>query len=153
MIIRRICRDNDEHKPRTHCRIARRVYLNLAKCKKKSAKKIRKTIRKLLGFVNRDLGYIDVYLEKRYELLPKESSLVETIRKVCEQQKYMYDNRTHSVDNRIVSLSRPYIRPIVRGEAKSPIELGVKLDLSIDEDGMGLIKCKLEETTYSDIEM
>lgn len=84
--------------------------------------------------------YIDSYLEKGYELLPKESALVETIRKVYEQQKYMYDNRTHSVDNRIVSLSQPYIRPIVRGKAKSPVEFRVKLDLSIDEDGMGRIE-------------
>lgn len=67
----------------------------------------------------------------------KESSLVETIRKVYEQQKYMYDNRTHSVDNRIVSLSQPYIRPIVRGKAESPVEFGVKLNLSIDEDVLG----------------
>ena len=84
--------------------------------------------------------YIDSYLEKGYELLPKESALVETIRKVYEQQKYMYDNRTHSVDNRIVSLSQPYIRPIVRGKAKSSVEFRVKLDLSIDEDGMGRIE-------------
>lgn len=45
----------------------------------------------------------------------------------------MYDNRT-------VSLSQPYIRPIVRGKAKSTVEFGVKLDLSIDEDGMGRIE-------------
>ena len=45
----------------------------------------------------------------------------------------MYDNKVHKVPNRIVSISQPYIRPIVRGKAKAPVEFGVKLDLSIDE--------------------
>ena len=40
-----------------------------------------------------------------------------TIRAVYEQQKYMYDNRTHSVPDRIVSVSQPFVRPIVRGKA------------------------------------
>lgn len=62
------------------------------------------------------------------------------IRKVYEQQKYMYDNKVHSVPDRIVSISQPYIRPIVRGKAKTPTEFGVKLDLSIDDNGMARIE-------------
>ena len=45
---------------------------------------------------------------------------IETIRKVYEQQEYMYCNNTHVVSGRIVSISQPYIRPIVRGKAKDP---------------------------------
>ena len=48
------------------------------------------------------------------ELTEKERVLLDTIEKVYEQQLYMYENRTHSVDDRIVSISQPYIRPIVR---------------------------------------
>ena len=47
----------------------------------------------------------------------------------------MFDNKTHTVEDRIVSLSQPYIRPIVRGKAKSPVEFGAKYDISIDENG------------------
>ena len=43
----------------------------------------------------------------------------------------MYDNRVHSVPDRIVSISQPYIRPIVRGKAAAPVEFGAKLDLSM----------------------
>ena len=50
----------------------------------------------------------------------------------------MFTNNTHSVEDRIVSISQPYIRPIVRGKAKSPVEFGAKLDLSVDETGMWL---------------
>ena len=49
----------------------------------------------------------------------------------------MYDNRTHKVENRIVSISQPYVRPIVREKAKQRTEFGTKLHLSIDGQGFG----------------
>ena len=45
----------------------------------------------------------------------------------------MYDEHTHSVPDRIVSLSRPFIRPVVRGEAGKPVEFGAKLDISVSD--------------------
>ena len=62
------------------------------------------------------------------------------IRTVYEQQKYMYDNRTHSVPDRIVSVSQPFVRPIVRGKAGKPVEFGAKLDIS-DVDGWTRLEC------------
>lgn len=62
------------------------------------------------------------------------------IRELYEQQKYMYDNKVHSVKNRIVSISQPYIRPIVRGKAKSPVKFGARLDMSIDERGIARLE-------------
>ncbi len=59
-------------------------------------------------------------------------------------QLYMLIRKTHSVKNRIVSISQPYIRPIVRGKAKSPVEFGAKLDLSVDEIGM----CRIEKLSF-----
>lgn len=52
----------------------------------------------------------------------------------------MYCNKTHKVANRIVSISQPYIRPIMRGKAKTPTEFGTKLDMSIDDQGMARIE-------------
>ena len=43
----------------------------------------------------------------------------------------MYDNCTHSVPDRIVSVSQPFVRPIVRGKVGNPVEFGVKLDISV----------------------
>lgn len=54
-----------------------------------------------------------------------------TIKLIFAQQKEMFDNHTHSVKERIVSLSQPWIRPIVRGKAKTKVEFGVKLDISV----------------------
>jgi hypothetical protein len=66
-------------------------------------------------------------------LSEKQSYRLDTIRKILEQQKFMYDHRTHSVPDRIVSLSRPFIRPIVRGKAGKPVEFGAKLDISVSD--------------------
>ena len=48
--------------------------------------------------------------------------------------------KIHSVDNRIVSISQPYVRPVVRGKAKAATEFGAKLHLSVDETGFGRIE-------------
>ncbi len=41
-------------------------------------------------------------------------------------------------DHRIVSISQPYVRPIVRGKLDKPVELGVKLSVSLT--GAGVVR-------------
>ena len=130
-----ICYEQNYYKPRMYRQKARKDYLNLAKCKKRTAKKIRKAIKTQLQYIRRDLRYIDAFLEE-IDLCDDLSKQLVTIRTLVEQQQYMYDNKVHSVPDRIVSISQPYIRPIVRGKAKAPVEFGAKLDLSIDENGV-----------------
>ncbi len=120
-----------ETKPRTYRKRAHRDYLALVRNRKPTAKKIRKSIGKQLGYLARNLGHIDTMLTSGKTLSPRQMERLAAIRKVYEQQKYMYDNRCHSVPNRIVSLSRPFLRPIVRGKAKAPVEFGAKLDISV----------------------
>lgn len=130
-------------------RIARKNYLALAKAKKRSTKKIRATIRKQLAFIRRDIGYLENFMQDGYAPTSKESTLLLTIYKLYEQQQYMYQNKTHSVDNRIVSIAQPWIRPIVRGKTKSPVEFGAKFDLSIDDNGLGRIE-KISYDAYNE---
>ncbi|MCR5557294.1 MAG: IS5 family transposase [Butyrivibrio sp.] len=140
-ILDTICYEYNYYKPRMYRENARKDYLALAKCRKRSAKKIRKAVKKQLQYVRRDLGYIDLYLEQDdIELTEKQAARIDIIRKLFEQQEYMYKNGTHSVKDRIVSISQPYIRPIVRGKAKSPTEFGAKLDMSIDENGIARLE-------------
>ena len=134
-----ICYEQNYYKPRMYRQKARKDYLNLAKCKKRTAKKIRKAIKTQLQYIRRDLRYIDAFLEE-IDLCDDLSKQLVTIRTLVEQQQYMYDNKVHSVPDRIVSISQPYIRPIVRGKAKAPVEFGAKLDLSIDENGIARLE-------------
>ena len=131
--------------------IARGDYLDLAKCKRRTGKKIRKAIKKQLQYVRRDLKYLDEFLAQGIELEPKQLDRLAVIRKVYEQQDYMYCNNTHKVPDRIVSISQPYIRPIVRGKAKDPTEFGAKLDLSID-NGFARVE-KLSFDPYNESEV
>ena len=136
-LIKKICKEQNWYVPRMYCKNARKDYLALAKCKKRPAKKVRAAIRKQLNYVYRDLGYIEWFLEQDdVELSAKDEAMLDVIYMVYEQQLYMYENKTHCVEDRIVSISQPYIRQIVRGKAKAPTEFGAKLDLSVDEHGM-----------------
>jgi len=122
-------------KPRTYRRVAGREYLELAGMKKRPAKKIRSTIRKQPGCVKRDLDYLADYMGAGYPLPRKYIRSYLTVLELYRQQKYMFDNRVHQVENRIVSISQPYLRTIVRGRAKTPVEFGAKYDVSMDEAG------------------
>ena len=42
----------------------------------------------------------------------------------------MYENKTRRVDDRIVSLSQPHVRPIIRGKVRQNTEFGGKLSVS-----------------------
>ncbi len=84
-----------------------------------------------------------------YAMAGKEIGLYLTIITLYEQQKYMYDNKIHSVEHRIVSISQPWLRPIVRGKAKAPVEFGAKFDLSLDSEGYGRIE-KISFEAYNE---
>ena len=130
----------DYHAPRMYRRNARKDYLDLAKCKKRTSKKIRKAVKQQLQYIRRDRKYIDGLLDAGCGLTPGQSGRLSVIDKVYEQQKYMYENKVHLVPDRIFSISQPYIRPIVRGKAGAPVEFGAKTDLSLDEKGMARIE-------------
>ena len=130
-IIDDIYAESDEKKPRTYRKNARKDYLKYAKSRKHTAKSTRSAIRKQLNYLRRDITIIDRALESGIELPPKHASKLQTMRTVYEQQKSMYDNRTHTVADRIVSFSQPFVRPIVRGKAGKPVEFGAKLDISV----------------------
>jgi hypothetical protein len=50
---------------------------------------------------------------------------------IYRQQLEMYQIKKHQVDDRIVSLHMPFVRPIVRGKAEAEVEFGAKLAISI----------------------
>lgn len=123
-------------KPRTYRQVARKRYLRAAKRKKLSQRKRRKAIRQQLSYVERDLKAIDNLLEmgSSLELLNHQQyhNLL-VISELYRQQRHMYDERVNRVDDRIVSITQPHVRPIVRGKAGKPTEFGAKLTASLVE--------------------
>ena len=123
-------------KPRTYRRVARNDYLNVAKKKNKTTKEIRKAIRKQLNYLRRNFGYIDNLLDMfeqgAFPLNHTEQRYLWVIQEVYRQQNYMYRNNTHQCEHRIVSIHQPHVRPIVRGKARSKVEFGSKLGVSLN---------------------
>ena len=130
----------DGKKPRTYRKRARKDYLKYTRCRKHTAKMTRKAIGKQLAYLRRDLDAIDGKLSLGKSLTTRQMEHLDTICTIYEQQKYMYDNHTHSVPDRIVSVSQPFVRPIVRGKAGKPVEFGAKLDISV-VDGWTRLEC------------
>jgi len=118
-------------KPRLDKQKARGEYLKVAKSKKRTGNVLRKAIKKQLSYIKRNLRYIDGLMANYDKLSPKQKTELETIKTLYEQQKHMIDNRTHTVPDRIVSISQPHIRPIVRGKAKAKTEFGAKVAVSV----------------------
>ena len=118
-MIYRFCKCYGLKLPRRYRKCARKEYLAFAKSRKRTAKKIRSALRRQLGYVKRDLGYLEQFMSDGYAMTGKDIGLYLTIIRLYEQQPYMYDNRVHSVEHRIVSISQPWLRPIVRGQIQS----------------------------------
>jgi len=51
----------------------------------------------------------------------------------------MYHDNTRRCDDRIVSISQPYVRPIVRGKLNKPVEFGSKLSVSLTGEGLARV--------------
>ncbi|MEZ0117793.1 UNVERIFIED_ORG: IS5 family transposase [Heyndrickxia coagulans] len=120
-------------KPRTYRKRARKDYLSVAKQRKAGARKIRKAVGKQLGYVKRDLAIIEnLVTQSSLSLLSKdEYRQLLVIHELYRQQAEMYKKKTHRIDHRIVSISQPHVRPIVRGKAKANVEFGSKVAISV----------------------
>lgn len=76
------------------------------KVQKAHQQKIRKAIRQQLQYIRRDRKYIDELLETECELTPKQFGRLAVIDKVYEQQKYLCENKIHSVPDRIARIEK-----------------------------------------------
>ena len=74
-----------------------------------------------------------------YTMTGKDISLYLTIIKLYEQQ-YMYENRVHSVEHRIVSILQLWLRPIARGKVKQLLNLVQNLISVLTAKVMGVSK-------------
>jgi transposase, IS5 family len=124
---------DEKDKPRTYRQIARKEYLKVAQKKHKTRKQIRKAIRKQLAYLNRNIKIIHRLLLhfKQIPLNKKDYKYLLVIQTLYDQQKMMYDSKTHTVEHRIVSIHQPHVRPIVRGKTNAYVEFGAKIQVSI----------------------
>jgi hypothetical protein len=131
-------------KVRTYRNNARKDFLNTAKKKRKSQQEIIAANKKQLAYLQRNLGHIEVLL-KAFESADKSPPLkekywkyLETIKTVNTQQSQKYIQKIDKIENRIVNIHQPHVRPIVRGKEGVKTEFGSKLQVSLI-DGFSFI--------------
>ncbi len=127
--IKHIC----QKKPRTYRKTARKDYLALAKQRRPKHSQKRAAINKQLQYLNRNLPHIEKLIELGAQLgkLKKQKyNILLVCHEVYRQQAWMYQNKTNKIEDRIVSITQPHIRPIVRGKAGKHTEFGAKLSAS-----------------------
>ena len=109
-----------EHRLRTKYNDIEKANLAYRKQRKHTYKQTRKMIMRLLALLDKILGEIrrQLRVHPNEELLnDRQLDMLGTITRISRQQKSHFksgDSR-ESIPNRIVSVSKPYIRPIVRG--------------------------------------
>ena len=133
-----------ERKMRTKYKDIAEANLVYRKQRRHNQKKTRKMIRRLLALLGKILGEIrrQIRVHADTKLLSDiELIRLETVTKAYRQQKNHYadDDARKSIPNRIVSISKPYVRPIVRGKEIKTVEFGAKCN-NIQIDGISFIE-------------
>ena len=111
-------------------------FLSYQKTRKKTRRAEKKLRKKLLKFLLRLTDHLDQLKDKK--LSDKQERKLDHIKKVYEQQyEKLYSDAV--IKNRIVSLSKPYIRPIVRGKETKTVEFGAKVNV-LQVNGINFIE-------------
>jgi len=128
--------------PRTKYLEQKDKYFSYMRMRKKPWKQTTKRTRSLLYLLNKLIEELD-NIEEQYRIYlqfpEKYYKKRMVIRKVLSQQQEMFTTGTYSVPNRIVSISKSYIRPIVRGKEVKKVEFGAKVNM-IQVDGINFIE-------------
>jgi Transposase domain (DUF772) len=116
-------------------------YNNYSHKRKRTHKETIMRIRSLLYLLEKIvclLRDIENKYQEQLDLPNRYYSNIKTIRKVLKQQQEMFKTGK-SVPERIVSISKSYIRPIVRGKEVKAVEFGAKVNM-IQFDGINFIE-------------
>ena len=140
------------HRPRTKYLDVEKANMGYVKQRKHSKSQQRKLTRRLIHLLGKILEEIRKMIRGHDEevLTVREQSTVGIITKVYRQQKNHFNsnNPRESIPDRIVSVSKPYVRPIVRGKEVKNVEFGAKSN-NILVDGISFIE-KLSFNAFSE---
>ena len=106
----------------------RQLFMLYQRSRKKTKRKEKKLRRQLLKYLLRLMQGLDSLQHKHsFNYSKKEKRMLDTIKTVYEQQHELLYGNSEKISHRIVSISKPYIRPIIRGKEVKPVEFGAKV--------------------------
>jgi len=129
--MKRTCKTLKIRTPRTKYLEQKEKYFTYARKRKKFRKETKKRTRSLLYLLNKlinELDEIDKQYSSKLEYSQNYHKRRIVIRKVLSQQNQMFQSGG-SVADRIVSIAKSYVRPIVRGKEVKKVEFGAKVNM------------------------
>ena len=135
------------HRPRTKYADVEKANLSYRKQRRHTKVQTRKLTRRLLnllGKILKETRRLEMENTGAENLLTvRQKSDIEIITRMYRQQKKHFENNDprESVKDRIVSISKPYIRPIVRGKEVKSVEFGAKCKTSWLTDSRSSRSC------------
>ena len=130
-----ICKVTHRPLPRNKFREQEHKQKAFNYCKKPSFQVKRRRIKALLNLLHKMLPQLkasaqslEISDKDQFKLWVKYHGKIGTVTKVVEQQQDFFDTRQYPKD-RIVSLDKDYIRPIIRGKENKRVEFGAKANL------------------------
>ena len=136
----RHCRDLGIRRPRNKYAEVAKAYLSYCKKRKRKASRTTMLKRRMVRLLEKLLVQRDGIHEEHGASLRYTRDYhrrLSIARKVLVQEKEMFEGR--KVSNRIVSIDRHYVRPIVRGKETKSVEFGAKVN-NIQIDGISFIE-------------
>jgi hypothetical protein len=136
-----MCKGLKIQTPRTKYLDQKQKYFNYSRKRKKIRKDTKIRTRSLLHLLNKLVELLDK-IEKHYKekiILPeKYYARLKTVKTVLKQQQEIFITG-NTVSDRIVSIAKSYIRPIIRGKEVKSVEFGAKVNM-IQFDGINFIE-------------
>lgn len=126
---------------RTKYRKWERRYVSYSKMKKKRRKKrkvLKRALLHLLNKINGQLRYLEGLIDSSYFTADYRRRR-STIELIYVQQSKIFNQNLTKIENRIVSIDKPYIRPIKRGKENKLVEFGAKVN-KLQIDGISFIE-------------
>ena len=139
-LLQKTCREQGERLPRSKYNEVAKARLAYAKQRKPKKSATRRMQRRLLKLLDKLIGQWNC-LCRLYapviHLSAEQDKRIMAIKEVHRQQTDHFNKK--EVKHRIVSIDRPYIRPIVRGKENKRVEFGAKVN-NIQVDGISFIE-------------
>ena len=128
------------HRPRTKFIDVQKANLAYRKQRKRTKSQTRKMTRRLLELLGKILKETHRMMREHDNaeslMTAREKVNLDIITKMYRQQKNHFQSKDsrESIPDRIVSINKPYVRPIVRGKESKNVEFGAKVNnILVDE--------------------
>ena len=134
------CKRLSVKRPRSKYLEQRGKQRDYDRSRRKTYKQARKRHKALLYLLGKGLDQLQALFNDhpQIQLSSHERQYLRTIKTVLQQQRFLATYPAKDLNNRIVSLPKPYVRPIIRGKENKRVEFGMKVHM-LQVDGICMI--------------